>query len=63
MVVDDVLSGLDWATQRHVWKQVFSEEGILRKNGTTLVLTTHACMLTKSGKVRDTTANSPFQCI
>lgn len=43
VIIDDVLSGLDWETQRHVWKHVFSEErGLLRRDGITLVLATHA---------------------
>lgn len=42
MIIDDVLSGLDWGTQRHVWKHVFSEQGLLRRNDITLVLATHA---------------------
>ncbi|EGX89739.1 ABC transporter, putative [Cordyceps militaris CM01] len=43
--VDDVLSGLDWATQRFVWDQVFGPAGLLRKNGITVVLATHALHL------------------
>lgn len=42
VLIDDVLSGLDWETQRHVWKHVFSEQGLLRRNDTTVVLATHA---------------------
>ncbi|KAJ3480929.1 hypothetical protein NLG97_g7944 [Lecanicillium saksenae] len=45
LFVDDVLSGLDWATQRQVWDQVFSASGLLRKNGVTVVLATHALHL------------------
>lgn len=43
--VDDVLSGLDWATQRLVWDQVFGPDGLLRKNDITVVLATHALHL------------------
>ena len=43
MVVDDVLSGLDWATQRHVWNRVFSQNGLFRKSRSTVILATHAC--------------------
>ncbi|XWX00244.1 hypothetical protein V2A60_008264 [Cordyceps javanica] len=43
--VDDVLSGLDWATQRFVWDQVFGVSGLLRKNGVTVLLATHALHL------------------
>ncbi|OAA36504.1 ABC transporter, transmembrane domain, type 1 [Beauveria brongniartii RCEF 3172] len=45
VVVDDVLSGLDWATQHFVWDQVFGPSGLLRKNGVTAVLATHALHL------------------
>lgn len=45
ILVDDVLSGLDWATQRLVWDQVFGPSGLLRKNGVTVVLATHALHL------------------
>lgn len=45
MFIDDVLSGLDWATQRFVWKEVFGASGLLRKNGVTAVLATHALHL------------------
>ncbi|KAJ6779329.1 hypothetical protein PWT90_02512 [Aphanocladium album] len=45
LFVDDVLSGLDWATQRLVWDQVFAPSGLLRKNGVTVVLATHALHL------------------
>lgn len=40
-VIDDVLSGLDWATQAHIWTNVFGPEGLLRKHGKTCVLATH----------------------
>ncbi|KAH8710451.1 ABC transporter atnG [Beauveria bassiana] len=43
--VDDVLSGLDWATQRFIWDQVFGPSGLLRNNRVTVVLATHALHL------------------
>lgn len=43
--VDDILSGLDWATQRFVWDEVFGPSGLLRKNGITVVVATHALHL------------------
>lgn len=43
--VDDVLSGLDWATQRFVWDEVFGPAGLLRKHRITVVLATHALHL------------------
>lgn len=45
LLVDDVLSGLDWATQRLVWDQVFGPSGLLQKQGITVVLATHALHL------------------
>lgn len=47
VIIDDLLSGLDWATQRHVWTNVFSSNGLLRQNDTTLVPATHACKSVK----------------
>ncbi|MCJ1404727.1 hypothetical protein MMC11_007953 [Xylographa trunciseda] len=41
-IFDDVLSGLDRATEQHVFKNVFGREGLLRSLGTTVVLATHA---------------------
>ncbi|POR31166.1 ABC transporter C family member 12 [Tolypocladium paradoxum] len=41
-IFDDVFSGLDKVTERTVFSRVFSENGILRRSGTTIVLTTHA---------------------
>ncbi|KAJ3497319.1 hypothetical protein NLG97_g1989 [Lecanicillium saksenae] len=46
--VDDILSGLDWTTQRFVWKEVFGPLGLLRKNNITVVLATHALHLVES---------------
>ncbi|KAJ6439410.1 ABC multidrug transporter [Purpureocillium lavendulum] len=41
ILVDDVLSGLDWSTQGHVWAGVFGPQGLLRRNQTTVILATH----------------------
>lgn len=41
LVVDDVLSGLDWATQAYIWTNVFGSTGLLRQHGKTCVLATH----------------------
>lgn len=40
-IFDDVLSGLDGATEKHVFDHVFSAQGLLRSNGTTVILSTH----------------------
>jgi ATP-binding cassette, subfamily C (CFTR/MRP), member 1 len=42
VLVDDVLSGLDWKTQEGVWENVFGRKGLLRQHGVTVVLATHA---------------------
>ncbi|KAL6360528.1 hypothetical protein LRP88_06234 [Fusarium phalaenopsidis] len=39
---DDVFSGLDKVTEQAVFSRVFGRDGLLRKNGTTIVLATHA---------------------
>jgi ATP-binding cassette subfamily C (CFTR/MRP) protein 1 len=41
VVVDDVLSGLDWKTQEFVWEKVFGRKGLFRQHGVTVVLATH----------------------
>lgn len=41
-IFDDVFSGLDKATEQAVFTQVFGRDGLLRRNGTTVVLATHA---------------------
>lgn len=41
VLVDDVLSGLDWKTQDHIWSRVFGPTGLFRQSGTTVVLATH----------------------
>ena len=41
-IFDDVLSGLDTRTQRDVFNQMFGPDGLLRLNGTTVILATHA---------------------
>ncbi|UKZ72509.1 hypothetical protein TrVFT333_000139 [Trichoderma virens FT-333] len=40
-VADDIFSGLDPDTRRHVWVQVFGPAGILRQLRTTVILVTH----------------------
>lgn len=42
VVIDDVLSGLDWTTQEFVWDNVFGRHGIFRQHGITVILATHA---------------------
>ncbi|RSM15280.1 hypothetical protein CEP52_000842 [Fusarium oligoseptatum] len=39
---DDVFSGLDKVTEQAVFSRVFGRDGLLRKNGTTIILATHA---------------------
>lgn len=42
VILDDVLSALDAKTEAHVAKMLFGSSGIFRKQGTTVVLITHA---------------------
>ncbi|KAF7194977.1 ABC multidrug transporter B [Pseudocercospora fuligena] len=42
LVADDVFSGLDASTSRHVFAQVFGPLGICRAHGTTVILATHS---------------------
>jgi ATP-binding cassette, subfamily C (CFTR/MRP), member 1 len=39
---DDVFSGLDKATEHAVFTRIFARGGLLARNGTTVVLATHA---------------------
>lgn len=41
-IIDDVLSGLDNATEKIVFARVFGRSGILRSSGATVILATHA---------------------
>ncbi|KAH7152137.1 P-loop containing nucleoside triphosphate hydrolase protein [Dactylonectria estremocensis] len=41
-IFDDVFSGLDKVTEQVVFSRVFGKEGLLSKNGTTVILATHA---------------------
>ncbi|KAF4466489.1 multidrug resistance-associated [Fusarium albosuccineum] len=41
-IFDDVFSGLDKLTEQAVFSRVFGRDGLLRKNGTTIILATHA---------------------
>ncbi|KAL4906327.1 hypothetical protein BDW74DRAFT_177341 [Aspergillus multicolor] len=42
LILDDVFSGLDADTEEQVFRQVFGEEGLLRRRGSTVVLCTHS---------------------
>lgn len=41
-IFDDILSGLDNDTEKHVFEQVFGQSGILRERNATVILCTHA---------------------
>jgi ATP-binding cassette, subfamily C (CFTR/MRP), member 1 len=41
-IFDDVFSGLDKVTEQTIFTRVFGKDGLLRKNGTTVILATHA---------------------
>lgn len=42
LIFDDVLSGLDADTEQHIFRRVFSSDGLLSQRGATAVLCTHA---------------------
>lgn len=42
MVFDDIFSGLDATTETEVFHRVFGSNGILRKRGTTVIISTHS---------------------
>ncbi|KAI7765995.1 hypothetical protein LZL87_001108 [Fusarium oxysporum] len=41
-IFDDVFSGLDKVTEQIIFTRVFGKDGLLRNNGTTVILATHA---------------------
>ncbi|KAK7403629.1 hypothetical protein QQX98_010594 [Neonectria punicea] len=41
-IFDDVFSGLDKVTEQAMFSRVFGKDGLLMKNGTTVILATHA---------------------
>ena len=45
-IIDDMLSGLDQATEEFVWNNVFGPHGIFRQHGITVILATHSGMFT-----------------
>ncbi|KAE9574644.1 ABC transporter [Colletotrichum fructicola] len=49
LVVDDALSGLDSSTQNHIWDNVFGQNGLVRRFGTTIILATHSLSYLKYG--------------
>jgi len=48
VVIDDVLSGLDWTTEEFVWNNVFGLHGIFRQHDITVILSTHASECSRS---------------
>ena len=44
IILDDVLSALDTATEAHVFANLIGPEGLFKELGTTILLITHACM-------------------
>ncbi|KAJ4864305.1 ABC transporter domain-containing protein [Trichoderma breve] len=41
LIADDIFSGLDPESRRHIWTQVFGPLGILRRQKSTVILATH----------------------
>lgn len=46
IILDDVLSALDAKTEAHVAEMLLGANGIFRKQGTTVILVTHASQYT-----------------
>lgn len=42
IILDDVLSALDSKTEAHVAERLLGHDGIFRRQGTTVILITHA---------------------
>lgn len=50
VILDDVFSGLDQHTKKHVSNSVLGPGGLLRRWGCTVILVTHAGMVIHSAK-------------
>ena len=44
VILDDILSGLDAATEEEVFASILGPKGLLRQQGTTVILATNAGM-------------------
>lgn len=42
MILDDVLAGLDWATERHILDTVFAHNGLFKQLDCTVILATNS---------------------
>jgi ATP-binding cassette subfamily C (CFTR/MRP) protein 1 len=42
LILDDVFSGIDADTEEHIFRKLFGKSGLLRRNGTAVLLVTHA---------------------
>lgn len=42
MILDDVLTGLDRTTERHILDKVFSEDGLLKRLKSTVIMTSNS---------------------
>ncbi|KAJ6263982.1 ABC multidrug transporter B [Drechslerella dactyloides] len=42
LILDDIFSGLDAATEEHIFTKLMGPKGLFRRNGNTVVLATHA---------------------
>lgn len=42
MVLDDVLTGLDRTTERHIIDRVFSKDGVLKKLNATVIMASNS---------------------
>ena len=42
MILDDVLAGLDWATERHILDTVFGPNGLFKQLNCTVILATNS---------------------
>ena len=42
MILDDIFSGLDSTTEKHIFTKLLGSDGLFRKLGMTIILVTHS---------------------
>lgn len=59
VILDDILSGLDAATEEEIFASILGPTGLLRRLGTTVILATHAGMSLRSSCIIVANEHSP----
>jgi ABC-type transport system involved in cytochrome bd biosynthesis fused ATPase/permease subunit len=60
VILDDVFSGMDAATEHLVFNRLLGSEGLLRNNGATVIIATHAGQSLSSNNTMTTKSNCKY---